>query len=639
MKWDIAALALLILGLGGYTLLRQPYVQEATHPEASGNRPPDQTEGDVLLLLPDSPAGRAEAFGELDCSYGWYNSLWQHYGSFATSLARNLSPEFLAGRRVVIVPRRVARSMPSTGISALANFARDGGQVVLERPGDGWERLTGVSTTGEPHSAQTITSVEGLDVHGRMRTHLPDVPLAGTLSSSPTLEHWPDGPALLDIDSQPGLIANRLGDGRIYTFLFEFGCTVTALQQGRPEQKMRFAPDQPPGLIPTSERIAAESLSTASVPYADLLERALFQRLGSFRPLPRLWPFPETRAGAVMVTHPTPDNLQASIGYLDYARQQEATSTLFAAPDRLSETEHALVEETRAELGLLWMRGVQRDRVIETLGLGALRPFARELDLTDQLTRLNAFRDPERAANIARLEDARHWSDWDTTFRRLAAADVRLDHSFGPTESDQHGYLFGTGFPYYPIDRRGLPFPVLELPFVLHGPNLERGRLQSLLRTSERYHHQSLAISVPSYAMRRAPTPGVLSTLRDVFQLARQHRHWIASVGDFANFLSARRRSVLTSQWDPEARRLTISVHLLGARVESLDKGAYPGIAVPRTHRQQPIERLVVDDESRSLDTLVSSGPGDERIITVPPGRHTISIFYASPSRETGDDS
>jgi hypothetical protein len=634
MKWDIAALALLAVGLGGYALLQQPYVQEATHDEAPGSRPPDQTEGDVLLLLPDAPGARADRFGQLDCSYGWFNSLWQYYGSFATALSRNLSPEFLAGRRVVIVPRRVARSMPSTGISALATFAREGGQVVLEQPGDGWERLTGVATTGESHPAQTITSVEGLDVHGRMRTHLPDVPLAGMLSPSPPLDPWPEGSALIDVDSQPGLIANRIGDGRVYTFLFEFGCTVMALQQGRPDEGMRYRPDQPPGSIPTAERIASSKLSTASVPYADLLEYALFRRLGEFRPMPRLWPFPGTKAGAMMVVHPTPDHLRASLGYLDYARKQEARSTLFAAPDRLSKTEHALVEEARAELGLLWVRGIRRPRVTETIGVGGLRPFARELSLAAQLERLNAFRGDERATRIARVEDARHWSDWSTTFRRLTAADVRLDNSFGPTEADSHGYLFGTGFPFYPIDRRGLPFPMLELPFVLHGPNLERSRLRSMLRASESYYHQSLAVSIPSYAMKRAPTPGILSTFRDTFDLARRHRHWIASAGDFADFLSARRRSVLTSQWDPDSRRLTISVHLLGARVDSLESGAYPGIAVPRTHDNQSIERLVVDEEARPLDTLVSSGPGNERIVTVPPGRHTISIFYASPDEK-----
>ncbi|MFB6350890.1 MAG: hypothetical protein ABEN55_12715, partial [Bradymonadaceae bacterium] len=180
LKWDILLLGILVAGMVGYSAVREPYVREASEARTDGSRPPDRTEGDVLLLLPDAPAARAEQFESLDCSYGWYNSLWQHFGSFATSLSRNLSPEFLAGRNVVIV-----REMPSTGISALASFARDGGQVVLEQPGDGWERLTGISTTGKVRPAQQITSVEGLGVHGRMRTHLPDVPLAGSLQPSP----------------------------------------------------------------------------------------------------------------------------------------------------------------------------------------------------------------------------------------------------------------------------------------------------------------------------------------------------------------------------------------------------------------------------------------------------------------------
>ena len=634
LKWDILLVIVLALGAVGYSIIRDPFVGDASEARTEGSRPPDRTEGDVLLLLPDSPAAPAEGFDSLDCSYGLYNSLWQFYGSFATALTRNLSPEFLAGRNVVIVPKRVARAMPSNGISALASFARKGGQVVLEQPGDGWERLTGISTSGEVRPAQNITSVEGLGVHGRMRTHLPDVPLAGDLQPSPPLDPWPEGASLLDVDSQPGLIGKRLGQGIVYTFLFEFGCTVTALQQGLPDAKMHFGPSPGEGLQPTYQRTAAEKMLTASVPYADLLEHAFFHRLAEFRPLPRLWPYPGSHSGALMYVHPTPTNLRPSLGYLDYARKQGVHSTLLVASDRVSRTELGIVRQTGADIGLLWVRGIDRPKSVETVGLGAIRPYARELSLQHQKRRLDAHRVGDNRVRIVRSESATHLNDWATTFRRIAAANLRVDVSFGPTEEDQHGYLFGTGFPFYPVDRQGLPLPVLEQPFVLEGPNLNRERMAGLLRNSEDYYHQSLTIGLPSNAMKKNPGPGILLAYRDAFDLAEKHGHWVTSVGDFTDFLSARRRSVLTSQWDENKRRLTISVNLLGARVRSLKKGAFPGVAVPRTHDHEEIERVIVDGEERNLRNMPNTGPGFERIIELTPGRHTISVFYATPPKK-----
>ncbi len=640
LKWDLVLIGSMVCLAVGFFTFQTPWIQTADEATTEGSRPPDRTEGDVLLLLPDAPAARAGALDELDCSYGWYNSLWQFYGSFATALTRNLSPEFLAGRNAVIVPRRVARAMPATGVTALSEFVRQGGQLILEQPGSGWGQLTGVNrATGSPQPARNITSVEGLAARGRMRTHLPDVPLAGRLTPAAPADPWPAGPTLLDVNGQPGLLANRVGQGRVYTFLFEFGCTITALQQGRPTENMRFSRDraEADSLLPTARRTADESMMQAEAPLADLLEHAVFHRLSEFRPLPRLWPYPDDMAGAFLVAHPTPADIRPTMGYLDWADENDAPSTVFVAADRLSESEAALAERAGADVGLLWIRGIERPPATRTIGLGAIRPLARELSLRDQLTMLDVKLPDDSVPKVARVEGAHHRADWSTTFRQLAAADLRVDNSFGPVAEDHHGYLFGTGFPFYPIDRQGLPLPILELPFVLHGPNLSRDRLQSMLRDSADYYHQTVTISVPSYGMRKTPSADMLLAYRDAFDLARKHDHWITTMTDLKDFMSARRRSVLTSQWQESSRRLTISVNLKGTRLDSREGGAIPGIAIPRTWRDTPIERLVIDGEEASLSRLTPSGPGRESILSLDPGRHTVSVFYRRPPDASSD--
>lgn len=633
LRWDLLLLAGLMAAVGLYLALRTPHLQRADEATTDGSRPPDRTEGDILLLLPDVPAAEAQAFGELDCSYGWFNALWQKFGSFATAMNRNLSPEILAGRSVVIVPRRVAEAMPSTGVSALASFVRDGGQLVIEQPGEGWEQLTGVSASKKSRPAQRITSTEGLGVHGPMRKHLPNVPLIGALELAPQADTWPNGPTLIEVDGQPGLLLQEQDQGRVYTLLFDFGCTVTGMQQGIPTRGMKLGLEGDEGLQPTANRVTLERLKTSRVPYADLLESALLHHFSRKRPLPRLWPFPGTHAGALLLLHPALSNTRAAIGYADWSRKREGASTIFVPADRVNASQIALLSEADADVGLTWVRGVSRPPVTRTLGLGGLKPLAQEDALAEQLDALAALTGAgDDPIHITHVEGTLWQPDWSTTFEQLSAAHVRLDTSFGPTGDEVRGYMFGTGFPYYPLDERGLPLPLLELPFVLHEASLTPERLRQFLLNSQSYFHQAIAVRLPAHTMRTHPSAGALMGLRDAHQLAREHDHWVTTSRELLEFLYARRRSVLTSQWSEASRRLTITVNLLGSTSRALEQGAFPGIAFPRTYRGDEISRVILDGKPIPLRQLATSGPSFERVLAVGPGRHTISVYYEPPA-------
>lgn len=629
LKWDLLVLLLLVILVWGYGFLQKPRFQPALSDATTGSPPPQRTEGDVLLLLPDTPAAEASEFSELDCSYGWFNSLWQHYGSFATALSRNLSPEILAGRSVVIVPRRVADAMPAAGIAALATFARQGGQVVVELPVAGWEPLTQISTAGTMRTAQRITAVEGLGVHGPMREHLVDTPLGGPLMPTARLAQRPSGPVIFEVEEQPGLLVQPLGRGRVFTILFDFACSVTALHQGRPSREMKFGLPDAPELMPTSDRVAHERLLTSHVPYADLLKQALFDRFSEARPLPRLWPYPGKHAGAFIMTHPTSSEPRAAMGYADWARKQEGVTTLFFASDRISPTEAALAVQTGAELGLFWVRGELREPNAEALGVGALRPFVRELTLNQQILQLQARLPAGRQVRLGYAEGTLFQRNWSGTFEQMAAASLRVDHSFGPSEASHYGYLFGSAMPFYPIDERGLPLPILEQPFLLHSGSLTPARLKRMLVNSEAYFHQPITVNLTADAMATDPSIGILLGYRDAFAMARTHRHWPTTLGDFVDFLSARRQSVLTSQWSSSQGRLTISVNVLGARIPTMEEGAVAGIGFPALFEGQEILKVVLNGKDVALRHLGTSGPGLERILEVPPGRHTISVYYA----------
>lgn len=632
LRWDVGIIGIVAISVLLYRVIQDPFFQPASSPTSEGSRPPDRTEGDILLLLPDSPSADATSFEELDCSYGWFNSLWQEYGSFATALTRNLSPEILAGRSVVIVPKRVASVMPANGISALTSFVRQGGQVILEQPPSGWESLTGIAVSTKARQAQRITSSEGLGVHGHMRKHLPNIPLTGSLQTTPKQPNYPKGPTLLEIDGQPGYTVNAINKGRVYTSLFNVGCTIVAMQQGLPKKGMQFTPPKASKPMTSADRVAEKRLRQSKVPYADLLERAIYAQLSTHRPIPKLWMYPGKLAGALLITHPAPSNIRAAIGFADWSRRQKGTSTILAASDKLTPTHIELIKQTNAELGLLWVRGVHRPKTQRMVGIGALQPLALELDLKTQWETLQFLLPAKESVRLSYVEGALWHPDWSHTFGQLANTNIRLDHSFGPVERDDYGYLFGSGFPFYPIDKRGLPIPMLELPYVLHESSLSLERLKRFLINSQAYFHQPIALNLPAHAMRTRPNAGILLALREAHTLARQYKHWIATLGEFLDFLSARRQSVLTSQWLLSKRRLTISVNILGTRSRTIKEGAFPGVAFPRTFKGQEVERVTLDNKNVPLKRIATSGTSFDRIMQVGPGRHTIQVFYKNPS-------
>lgn len=655
LRWDIAAVLLMLLLWGGYRAMTNPWIQPAEERTVEGSRPPDHTEGDVLLLLPNRPAARAESLDQLDCTYGWFNSLWQHFGSFATALTRDLTPGLLAGRHTVIVPRRVTDDMPSTGIDALESFVRDGGQLVLEHPNINWQSLTKLTVGSETTTAGSISSLEGMGIHGPTRRHLPDVPLAGRLMAGPSLDPWPQGGSLLEIDGQTGAALRRVGDGLVYSLLFDFGCSVTGLQQGHPDEQMTFTEAGDSGnnhdLLPAIERAAADRMQTAEIPYADLLERALFRRLSNHRPAPRLWPYPARRRGAVIVVYPSPETARGAKVFSEYADHQGARGVPLLAGDKASEEIVETFESRGATPGLLWVRGLTRPPTTTTWGIGPFEPYGWERSLVSQRRQLGAYLPNDEQPQLVRTEDARLAPGWAETFSQMAAGSLRIDVSMGPTSADNWGYAFGTGFPFYPIDTRGLPLPLMEMPFVLHGPNLTPERLDTLLTRSDEYYHQSLTVSLPSNVMRDDPSADIMLTYRDLFEEARSHRHWLTTPSEFAQFLSSRRRSILTSQWYPDDRNLTISVNLVGTRIQTpggpsasdqtQTEATTPGVAIPRRFEGQQIDSLSVDGDARDPGRASVSGPGDELIISVPTGRHTIDVTYEPPATDssTGDNS
>ena len=205
LKWDLLALTALLIVVAFYHGVDRPYLRLAEESRLEGSRPPDRSEGDVLLLLPDAPAAAATQLSELDCSYGWFNALWQHYGSFASAMTRHLSPEDL-GRA-----KRRDRA-PARGLD-VAEHGHQRLRAVRERrrPGDpraARRRLGALERHRHPEERSQPRARSppwrAWRFMARCASIWPNAPLIGQVLSTPTQPTWPEGPTLLEIDTQRG---------------------------------------------------------------------------------------------------------------------------------------------------------------------------------------------------------------------------------------------------------------------------------------------------------------------------------------------------------------------------------------------------------------------------------------------------
>ena len=175
-------------------------------------------------------------------------------------------------------------------------------------------------------------------------------------------------------------------------------------------------------------------------------------------------------------------------------------------------------------IGLHWVRGTADYAMRETWPLPKLGPFLREITLPGQTARLRlalaaggAGGAGEAAVRHCRLHYLLWDGHWARTFAQLAAAGYELDSSYGP---DFHckGYLFGTAYPFHPLDGNGRPYALFELPY--QHSELEAGAsgawLDSLAAASRAGDHAAIVSLFHPPFMAFAPSAEAYRLWRDL---------------------------------------------------------------------------------------------------------------------------
>ncbi len=616
---------LLVLALAGLVVLRwldlQPIVLGAGDAERPGKAVFLRQTADVLLLVDAevvSASGRSEFPQDTDWSYGWLNLADQELGRVAVAGPGEIQGGALEGRRVVVVTGSAIRAT-ELWLPQLKLFVEDGGLLVLERPTNRWDLLSGVEVdTRKPYPLRDLTGI-----HMAQVLDLPGMPWQ--TDALPLRVVRSDVEVLAESEGQPMVVRRPMGKGWVLVLALDVGRQIVSLQQGTPVGGSTQIVDRHPRVLRpglhSDDLVSDARLLGSMVPYADVFERFIMSLLDDCEPLPRWWLFPYEAPGAFLMTHDEGGLGERAAWMAAEEIEQGLASTCFVAmgpwlgPAGLK---RFASEPGRgcAAMGLAWHLGSDDEDHAEALGFWRIEPLRRRRSLereADWFEQLTGHR-----PQLQRINGLRWEKDWLAPLRKMAAAGITTDSSLGPESQSTQGYLFGTGLPYQVIDSNGLPLPIVELPFVLGsgaGPQARR-TLRTLLDQSEEHYHQAITVRLSPDEFHKQPSVGTYRLWKEAYDLARRKHHWITDVATFGHFLRARRESVLTS---------TFQAGVLEVTAQAVAEGQ--AIALPAQWRRYAAHGVRVDGKAVEARRLRGVG-GDLLLVRLARGTHVLRAEY-----------
>lgn len=618
-KVDIIILLILLALCLGALLHHFPIRFSSDDAAGTAMMPQQLGQSGVLLILPDRNEN-ARAYTDVDFSFAWYNLLSQYVGPFGIALASSISGPVQA--QLIVVPQKTAESMTESQIQAITQSVQRGATLILEMPTPEWGALTAVKRNAKTSAAiKHLTDAPNSPLAGIWRDQLLNTPLDTQVLRIDTLdsETLPGDALLLELDGAIAHYRRPLGSGFVFTLAFNLGQALTSMQQGRPADSFEIETDEPPV---AGDLVMNEKLRANKVPYADLLKLHVLMSAQYASPMPFLWPFADGRRSALLLVHETGGMGDEVFRMAEYEQAQDAQSTWLLTAGKHSKKSLESLKNARFDLGVSLVRP-PTGRLYDTYGPSFFAPVAGERNMEDQknavMRRLGAGISTCKLAGSA-------WSyDYTLNFRKLAAAQCQIDLTYAPTQPEQFGYLFGTGFPFLPIERNGLPLPTYEFPSVLSDAagfeTLPAKIADELLSEAEQTYHQPIVVQMNADTMLTHPTYLIPEIWLGLIRAAKDQQVWIATAKAFMHHYTLRKQAHLTHAFHPQTKVLDVKAELPKANFMYT-------VALPRRTMHGAIHDLWLDRQAVDINVLKTTADGLLLLLPVTSGDHLVQVQY-----------
>ncbi len=587
---------------------------------------------DYLIVVDESMLNPApENFMSMSFSYAWINTFQQEIGPVSVINAQQFPDADLSKHKLIVLTRSVSERGDWT--PKIRSYLERGGHVLMEMPGAKLRTLASADGKGGVRKPQTLTYAEGL--LPEYQKALSSIKLsemtqiigsAGPLDASRTL---------LTIDGVPVIYSKDYAAGSVITVDFDYGMLLTSLQQGRPLDDFTIRNMRGTPQIETEDLAKTDN---PEMPSADILERFLvYGVIGKHVPAVGFWPFFDGMSGAVIVTHDEAGMGDAALWMPQYESTFQASSTLFArSPLRITPYGAGLADKYHTEIGLSFdLNSGEGSTAQEPMGSLKFSPIWRAHTLDQQAQNLRRQM-PDGAQPVSSQSKDGIWTeDYTRGFRMIAAAGFRNDASYRAPETSP-GYVFGTGFPFIPLDINGGIFNVLSYPVVFSSLETESQRrfFESVIENSAKQLHEVVTVSFKPGRYPSHPDYEIFETWRETYRIATERKHWITGISNYFRFSRARFTGELKSRLG-EAKMGNKTV--LALRLELLAPEPGMSVSVPATLRSRTFREArrglqrVKEDAllPETIQTDAVSLMGYDRItIPISRGFNAIDVLY-----------
>lgn len=622
-KIDMILILILVLISIGVFIGRHPFLIKAEDASGHAMMPPQIGHGETLLILP-TQTYIGQTFEDLDFSFAWYNVLTQEIGPFSIALADELNDTAFENIRLIVIPRRTAALMNESQIAAIETAVTQGRSLLIEMPEPQWANLTAIRQKAQGGTAiHHFTDAPNSPLPADLRDALLNFPLDTQVLRLETLDNVTLGHSdlLLELDGAIAHYHLSHGAGHVFVLGFDLGRALTALEQGRPENDYRIPrPEEEDAILQPASLILNEKLGTNPIPYADILKRHILQSVWRIAPQAVLWPFPNAEKTALIVTHDVHESGDLAQYIVNEEQSHGLVSTLFVSTEKTTSSWLTQTTSQGFDLGALLVRP-PAGQVWKHAGFSFFSPVWFERNMEQQRMLISGR--AKRNIHACRHYRSNWDSDYTTTFRKLTAAKCQIDLSYMPSDG-QYGYLFGSGFPFLPMDRSGLLFPVYEWPTLLTDTNASPTPpdiAAKLLKDSANAYHQPVVFNFSADTMREHPHYQSVDAWTKATELASQLHIRMTTVHNFMDYFSVRKQAKIESKFNENNRTLDITLELPETR-ESYS------LALPTHTLYGTIHAVTVDERPHDPKALNTVTGGVQVLISIPSGIHRVFVQY-----------
>ena len=552
----LLAFTSLAIALLFFLILRPPTIQDV----CTDKRPcflESAPEGDVWILS-----------GNTKYLY-WYNAVTKEIGP--SRLVISISDE-KERPRLLVIPE--GTSISESDMDRLCKWNKQGTSLLCECPSNELTVLTGLSATGKGGMcAEEVFLGTTIDLTGA--TYIRYAPVDKTGENQEKIIFF----------------ERKRNEGVVFSLAVRYSNWAKDTCQGKP--------DKPDGRFSAKVGLDIQGMQTPDlrtdidcsrqfIPVLDRFDQTLLGYICERLRIPRLWYYPERKACAYVQTFDE-DWYGKRIMKLP---DPGIPSTWFLVDD--SPIEDREVQELIKKGGTCqfhWNRFILH-----------LNKFGWHFCLRDVKEQVHNFAKRLSARpSVCRIHYLRWDSDFDHLFFVMRQAGLKIDSSFGPGRG-QHGYRFGTGFPYWVGNKQGEFIGIREVPFQIHEP-MGGASLQENLRliddAEREYHTAVVGLFHPYYCLPGRKSSRIYNGILEA--LKQKTNIWFTTIEGLTEYWEKRSRTGLTSVYEDD----TLLINFSGQADRKMTL-CFPDV--------QNIENIVVDDTEVPISEKLDVGENRKRI-------------------------